>query len=159
MIRRPPRSTLFPYTTLFRSGTGAGRRLRPAAAGDRGRAAPARPPGRGTYQRAGARSAAGARPRRVPVRGRTVAAGVVRQVGAGRRQCRRRGGAEDRRRRRLAGPLARTRPNRRLRPNGATAYLACLLGTAGTLQDERPAPTRRGVPPALGRSQPPKPQP
>src|SRR3712207_7268854 len=28
MIRRPPRSTLFPYTTLFRSG-----RLRPASAG------------------------------------------------------------------------------------------------------------------------------
>src|SRR2546423_15522768 len=25
MIRRPPRSTLFPYTTLFRSGQGAGR--------------------------------------------------------------------------------------------------------------------------------------
>src|SRR6266849_7069295 len=24
MIRRPPRSTLFPYTTLFRSGTGRG---------------------------------------------------------------------------------------------------------------------------------------
>src|SRR2546429_3294984 len=24
MIRRPPRSTLFPYTTLFRSGNGAG---------------------------------------------------------------------------------------------------------------------------------------
>src|SRR3712207_8704463 len=24
MIRRPPRSTLFPYTTLFRSGTGEG---------------------------------------------------------------------------------------------------------------------------------------
>src|SRR5687768_18135550 len=24
MIRRPPRSTLFPYTTLFRSGLGAG---------------------------------------------------------------------------------------------------------------------------------------
>src|SRR3712207_7256730 len=24
MIRRPPRSTLFPYTTLFRSGVGAG---------------------------------------------------------------------------------------------------------------------------------------
>src|SRR3712207_7102382 len=24
MRRRPPRSTLFPYTTLFRSGTGAG---------------------------------------------------------------------------------------------------------------------------------------
>src|SRR3712207_1515255 len=27
MIRRPPRSTLFPYTTLFRSGDGAGDRL------------------------------------------------------------------------------------------------------------------------------------
>src|SRR3712207_4756654 len=41
MIRRPPRSTLFPYTTLFRSGGGglAGRRLRrapTAAAPDRG---------------------------------------------------------------------------------------------------------------------------
>src|SRR3712207_7681057 len=36
MIRRPPRSTLFPYTTLFRSGRGAQRipragRVRPAA--------------------------------------------------------------------------------------------------------------------------------
>src|SRR5689334_24624651 len=27
MIRRPPRSTLFPYTTLFRSGLGLARRL------------------------------------------------------------------------------------------------------------------------------------
>src|SRR3712207_8675120 len=27
MIRRPPRSTLFPYTTLFRSGEQTGRRL------------------------------------------------------------------------------------------------------------------------------------
>src|SRR2546426_3477918 len=26
MIRRPPRSTLFPYTTLFRSAAGTGRR-------------------------------------------------------------------------------------------------------------------------------------
>src|SRR3712207_6858351 len=32
MIRRPPRSTLFPYTTLFRSRPARGlRRLRPAA--------------------------------------------------------------------------------------------------------------------------------
>src|SRR3712207_8656638 len=30
MIRRPPRSTLFPYTTLFRSPHGDGRRERPA---------------------------------------------------------------------------------------------------------------------------------
>src|SRR5215203_6492828 len=28
MIRRPPRSTLFPYTTLFRSGTPGARRRR-----------------------------------------------------------------------------------------------------------------------------------
>src|SRR6266853_6577651 len=33
MIRRPPRSTLFPYTTLFRS---ARRRLRPDSSGRRG---------------------------------------------------------------------------------------------------------------------------
>src|SRR5438445_9675155 len=32
MIRRPPRSTLFPYTTLFRSGSGvAGEWPRPAS--------------------------------------------------------------------------------------------------------------------------------
>src|SRR5258707_15117323 len=47
MIRRPPRSTLFPYTTLFRSGRlrattperrragGRGRRARPAGPGRR----------------------------------------------------------------------------------------------------------------------------
>src|SRR3989442_7535867 len=29
MIRRPPRSTLFPYTTLFRSGQELGQGLRP----------------------------------------------------------------------------------------------------------------------------------
>src|SRR5256885_11156841 len=27
MIRRPPRSTLFPYTTLFRSASGSGRKF------------------------------------------------------------------------------------------------------------------------------------
>src|SRR5690349_22909479 len=32
MIRRPPRSTLFPYTTLFRSSSRAGRILRTASA-------------------------------------------------------------------------------------------------------------------------------
>src|SRR3712207_7361274 len=37
MIRRPPRSTLFPYTTLFRSGAAVPAALRPgAAAGPRG---------------------------------------------------------------------------------------------------------------------------
>src|SRR3712207_6664231 len=56
MIRRPPRSTLFPYTTLFRSGTaprppgrgsrrGRSRRARSAARGpDRMRQGPARKP-------------------------------------------------------------------------------------------------------------------
>src|SRR2546426_8780123 len=40
MIRRPPRSTLFPYTTLFRSGA------RLAGAGRRGRVPPRRTPRR-----------------------------------------------------------------------------------------------------------------
>src|SRR2546427_4637850 len=43
MIRRPPRSTLFPYTTLFRSGTC---RARPPPG--RGRRAPSRSATRGT---------------------------------------------------------------------------------------------------------------
>src|SRR5438132_10684331 len=38
MLRRPPRSTLFPYTTLFRSASaaGAGLLLRSAAGGESG---------------------------------------------------------------------------------------------------------------------------
>src|SRR5258707_7914645 len=42
MIRRPPRSTLFPYTTLFRSRLGPRRRARTTAGsqGRTGRAAP-----------------------------------------------------------------------------------------------------------------------
>src|SRR3712207_7562583 len=68
MIRRPPRSTLFPYTTLFRSPVGDG----PAAAavgGDRFRVAAGRaggaPPGgaapgdRGRVPRRGGRGAGG----------------------------------------------------------------------------------------------------
>src|SRR3712207_8436347 len=35
MIRRPPRSTLFPYTALFRSGSGGSRERRPARLGHR----------------------------------------------------------------------------------------------------------------------------
>src|SRR5437773_6769477 len=44
MIRRPPRSTLFPYTTLFRSGPGKLRNTAEAARTDRGdrRSAPRR---------------------------------------------------------------------------------------------------------------------
>src|SRR2546422_7207907 len=36
MIRRPPRSTLFPYTTLFRSCPGRAARGEPAAVAHRG---------------------------------------------------------------------------------------------------------------------------
>src|SRR2546429_9241152 len=36
MIRRPPRSTLFPYTTLFRSETAARARTRSTGNGQRG---------------------------------------------------------------------------------------------------------------------------
>src|SRR5438034_7549563 len=57
MLRRPPRSTLFPYTTLFRSrdADGTAHRLRARAARvARGRRAPARP-----TRRPGARRAAG----------------------------------------------------------------------------------------------------
>src|SRR2546425_7394040 len=43
MIRRPPRSTLFPYTTLFRST----RRRRPGSGSPLGAAAARRPPARG----------------------------------------------------------------------------------------------------------------
>src|SRR3712207_8954912 len=41
MIRRPPRSTLFPYTTLFRSGDDARARAARTRAGRGGIAAPA----------------------------------------------------------------------------------------------------------------------
>src|SRR3712207_8615163 len=50
MIRRPPRSTLFPYTTLFRSG-GSHRGRRWPASGARGRARPRRRPPRGRRRR------------------------------------------------------------------------------------------------------------
>src|SRR2546430_12688809 len=54
MIRRPPRSTLFPYTTLFRSQLALGR-LRSAEPG-LGQAGRACPPGRQRQVRARPRS-------------------------------------------------------------------------------------------------------
>src|SRR5437867_9438596 len=54
MIRRPPRSTLFPYTTLFRSGTGGGHSLR------HGPLPHGRPPGAGGLMVRGAVLAGGA---------------------------------------------------------------------------------------------------
>src|SRR3712207_7629508 len=43
MIRRPPRSTLFPYTTLFRSAASVAQELRRSTLSARG-AQPAQPP-------------------------------------------------------------------------------------------------------------------
>src|SRR3712207_8412918 len=63
MIRRPPRSTLFPYTTLFRSAGGGARRPLAGGAAPRGerRVAAAAPPaarlgGRGQATRADRKS-------------------------------------------------------------------------------------------------------
>src|SRR2546426_7810993 len=58
MIRRPPRSTLFPYTTLFRSLPGAAE-----AARRRGRQAPARRARESHRENSGRRSRGGARHR------------------------------------------------------------------------------------------------
>src|SRR2546427_8841103 len=59
MIRRPPRSTLFPYTTLFRSGPGR-------THGQAGGRSPA-PPGHGGADRRG-RHGRGGRAARQPAR-------------------------------------------------------------------------------------------
>src|SRR3712207_8608975 len=67
MIRRPPRSTLFPYTTLFRSGGGGGR-----AAPQRGRHLPGQP----VRQPGGGRAA-------VPVPGRPRPAAAPGRAGRG----------------------------------------------------------------------------
>src|SRR3989449_2860090 len=67
MIRRPPRSTLFPYTTLFRSRCRRGPHQRGDHLGGRGdRRRPRRGVllGSGRHRAAGPRRAAGARPRR-----------------------------------------------------------------------------------------------
>src|SRR3712207_8199764 len=64
MIRRPPRSTLFPYTTLFRSsGHDGGRERRPGLRAAQGRAA-----GRGGRRAAGGGGLRALRPRRRPPR-------------------------------------------------------------------------------------------
>src|SRR3712207_8722630 len=55
MIRRPPRSTLFPYTTLFRSGVRGPRRDRRPDPHLRALLEPRRPPERGSRGRRGGR--------------------------------------------------------------------------------------------------------
>src|SRR3712207_7340961 len=61
MIRRPPRSTLFPYTTLFRSRRDRERRRRPPPPASRRRCRPTSPrsapdPAQSARRRRGSRS-------------------------------------------------------------------------------------------------------
>src|SRR2546422_11532971 len=65
MIRRPPRSTLFPYTTLFRSLPLGANRLRGGSrgAGHRGRAAAGQPLGSASLRDAMTVAAPPSRPR------------------------------------------------------------------------------------------------
>src|SRR5687768_17920190 len=67
MIRRPPRSTLFPYTTLFRS-TRSGSRGPQGSAADRGASRPGRIRGRRGWHLRGPSSSG--RPRRWTAAGR-----------------------------------------------------------------------------------------
>src|SRR5437667_4335099 len=55
LIRRPPRSTLFPYTTLFRSRTQAGGRAAPRLGSGAARVDPARADGGCSVPRGGVR--------------------------------------------------------------------------------------------------------
>src|SRR5947207_6905623 len=64
MLRRPPRSTLFPYTTLFRSGAGREEGGRRGAAQAGRRAEEARREGRTTQERTGSGRQEAARRRR-----------------------------------------------------------------------------------------------
>src|SRR2546426_7951403 len=70
MIRRPPRSTLFPYTTLFRSPRSDGCR-HPGDAGDAGLAIAGRAGGRDRTGRHPDAPAPGTRPEHGRVRGRS----------------------------------------------------------------------------------------
>src|SRR3712207_7151039 len=74
MIRRPPTSTLFPYTTLFRSRGGDGRRGRRCRVGGGRATSPAGPRGRAVRRGRGCGRAPGARgtaPACVRARGRS----------------------------------------------------------------------------------------
>src|SRR6266542_4095131 len=74
MLRRPPRSTLFPYTTLFRSGRGGVHRRRRACPAQRHRASPDRRPDSRAHRGGAARR--GARPRRTAAGGEQPGVGV-----------------------------------------------------------------------------------
>src|SRR3712207_7840821 len=77
MIRRPPRSTLFPYTTLFRSGEEVDGHHRDERHGGRGPAAAAAAGGRPDAHHAG-RLTPGPQPIRIAVRTRSRVASASR---------------------------------------------------------------------------------
>src|SRR2546429_7325723 len=127
MIRRPPRSTLFPYTTLFRSIRGlgtvhCGRSAGPAAARTAGAGEPVHLVGWGTAatvggDRAGHRAPA-ARPRRTDLRpGPAYLGRAGRPVGEATRRRLWRGECDPRRRLRdrprRPDPVAPPRPRAR----------------------------------------------
>src|SRR5256886_8963313 len=130
MIRRPPRSTLFPYTTLFRSARDGGALERPprdrlcercaarAAAVLRGQVRPLVPPGRGGHPRVrGLVVDRAAAVRALVGSPRCNLAASRRRCACGNRDCPRRGGAELLARARLRGRLRFRRrgfPSRRV---------------------------------------------
>src|SRR3989442_16020493 len=100
MIRRPPRSTLFPYTTLFRSQHEAGREIFRVGGEGRSVAARDRTARRGgggggdgaAYRRPGARQAGGGGRGRGPRPGREPDRAVPPRAGPARGAPRPRGG-------------------------------------------------------------------
>src|SRR2546422_10587997 len=79
MIRRPPRSTLFPYTTLFRSPRPR-RRPRVHSRGGMGTGRDRRPGARGLRRAGAGRAARGAAERRRRARARRGGGGPRREV-------------------------------------------------------------------------------
>src|SRR6266516_4684444 len=130
MIRRPPRSTLFPYTTLFRSRGGrsnaGGRRARHNATAPGG--APRRAPG------------GGATPRRTGHRPRFGAS----EAGAARWQAGLGGGLRADRRRGGVPPLARGCRDGAVSPAGRRRVRRVLAALFTSRADERGAAQRRG---------------
>src|SRR5882762_9437080 len=122
MIRRPPRYTLFPYTTLFRSRRGRGHRRSP---GRRARL-PGHPAGRRNNPDAGCRADAGARARLPGDGARRAPAGGRAWRTPGRRQRQSGGRARARRHRHRGGsgaPHARRARHRARQPARAAAVL------------------------------------
>src|SRR5256886_4378938 len=132
MIRRPPRSTLFPYTTLFRSHAGDHTAVRAGASGGGGRGGGARAPACAVLPRP--RRGRGAVPRQ-PVRGVAGAARGGSRKSAGR------------------GRLGRGGSRRRRREAAVCRRAALVLVRAGALPGS-PPPPRGGAPPGGRRGHP-----